>query len=122
MNKIVFTEEFCSPENLFPFTLTRQIQDIRVGIYTIREKWEQILQMQSYDKQEGDYKDLERSVVLDQNIGKDIIYLLHGNILPDPRLIKLFKKLKPGECISVPERENIAYCFSQNQVVDENKI
>ena len=122
MNKIVFTEEFCSPENLFPFTLTRQIQDIRIGCYTIREKWEQLLQLPSFDKQEADYKDLDRSVVLDQNIGKDVIYLVHGNILPDARLLKLFKKLKPGECISVPERENIVYCFSQKQVVDENKI
>jgi hypothetical protein len=37
MDKIIFTEEFCQPENLFPFTLTRQVQDIRVGILTIRE-------------------------------------------------------------------------------------
>ena len=27
-------------EQLFPFTLTRPIQDIRIGILTIREKWE----------------------------------------------------------------------------------
>ncbi|MEI9807393.1 MAG: putative sugar nucleotidyl transferase [Bacteroidota bacterium] len=38
MDKIIFTEEFCQPENLHPFTLTRQIQDIRLGILTIREK------------------------------------------------------------------------------------
>ncbi|MES2880968.1 MAG: putative sugar nucleotidyl transferase, partial [Bacteroidota bacterium] len=61
MNKIVFTEEFCSPENLFPFTLTRQIQDIRVGIFTIREKWEEALGLPSFDKFEDDYKDLSRS-------------------------------------------------------------
>lgn len=28
-------------EQLFPFTLTRPIQDIRIGILTIREKWKQ---------------------------------------------------------------------------------
>jgi hypothetical protein len=56
MKKIVFTEEFCSPENLFPFTLTRQIQDLRVGLLTIREKWELALGLPSFDKQEGDYK------------------------------------------------------------------
>ena len=118
MKKIVFTEEFCSPENLFPFTLTRQIQDIRVGILTIREKWERLLQMPSFDKQEGDYKDLERAMVIETEIGNDTVLLLHGNILPNQKLVDKVLKLKPGQCLSVPERENIAYCFSRRQVVD----
>jgi UDP-N-acetylglucosamine diphosphorylase/glucosamine-1-phosphate N-acetyltransferase len=122
MKKIVFTEEFCSPENLFPFTLTRQIQDIRVGILTIREKWELLLGLPSFDKQEGDYKDLERAIVLEQNIGDDIVYLIHGNILPTPKLAKAIKKLQPGDFISVPDRENIAYCISAKQILGENKI
>ena len=122
MKKIVFTEEFCSPENLFPFTLTRQIQDIRVGILTIREKWERLLQMPSFDKQEGDYKDLERAMVIETEIGNDTVLLLHGNILPNQKLVDKVLKLKPGQCLSVPERENIAYCFSRRQVVDTNKL
>jgi UDP-N-acetylglucosamine diphosphorylase/glucosamine-1-phosphate N-acetyltransferase len=122
MKKIVFTEEFCSPENLFPFTLTRQIQDIRVGILTIREKWERILGLPSFDKQEGDYKDLERALVLEKNMGDDVVYLLHGNILPTPKLVKMIKRLRPGEFISVPDRENVAYCISAAQIIDENKI
>lgn len=36
---IVFHEAHCR-ENLFPLTLTRHSADIRVGILTIREKWE----------------------------------------------------------------------------------
>ena len=64
MNKIIFTEEYCQPENLYPFTLTRQIQDIRVGILTIREKWEKILGLPSFDRQEDDYKDLDRSITI----------------------------------------------------------
>ena len=54
MNKIIFTEEFCQPEKLHPFTLTRQLQDIRVGILTIREKWEKMLGLPSFDKKEND--------------------------------------------------------------------
>lgn len=122
MKKIVFTEEFCSPENLFPFTLTRQIQDIRVGILTIREKWELALGLLSFDKQEGDYKDLDRAIVLEKNLGDDIVYLIHGNILPTPKLVKAIKKLQPGQCISVPGRENMVYCISAKQVIGENKI
>jgi hypothetical protein len=33
-------------EDLFPFSLTRSVADIRVGILTIREKWEILLEKQ----------------------------------------------------------------------------
>src|SRR5688500_15439483 len=122
MKKIVFTEEFCSPENLFPFTLTRQIQDIRIGMLTIREKWELLLNLTSFDKQEGDYKDLDRAIVLEHSIGDDLVYLIHGNILPTPKLVDAVKKLQPGEFISVTGRETIVYCISSEQIMGENKI
>ena len=122
MKKIVFTEEFCQPENLFPFTLTRQIQDIRVGIFTIREKWEKALELPSFDKYEEDYKDLDRAIHLDQSIGDDIVYLVHGNVIPTPRLLKQVKKLKPGEFISLEGKENVVYCITKEQVVEPHKI
>src|SRR5215213_6071504 len=99
MKKIVFTEEFCQPENLFPFTLTRQVQDIRVGVLTIREKWELALGLSSFDKREDDYKDLEKAVTIDESIGENIIYLIHGNVLPTTKLVNKIKKLRNGEFI-----------------------
>lgn len=122
MKKIVFTEEFCSPENLFPFTLTRQIQDIRVGILTIREKWEHLLQMHSFDKFEDDYKDLDRALLLNELQPKDRAYLIHGNILPSSKLVKQVLKLKHGEFISLREKESVVYCISKEEVSDANKI
>lgn len=122
MKKIVFTEEFCQPENLFPFTLTRQIQDIRIGILTIREKWEHWMELESFDRKEGDYKDLDRSIEIGAINDKDVIYLIHGNILPTSKLVKQVKKLKTGECISIPKRESIIYCISKKEIVDHNKI
>jgi len=122
MKKIVFTEEFCQPENLFPFSLVRQIQDIRIGILTIREKWERHLNMPSFDKSEGDYKDLERSIAIDNTIDKDIFYLIHGNILPTRKLVRQVKKLKPGEFITLAEKESIIYCISKKEVLGENNI
>jgi UDP-N-acetylglucosamine diphosphorylase / glucose-1-phosphate thymidylyltransferase / UDP-N-acetylgalactosamine diphosphorylase / glucosamine-1-phosphate N-acetyltransferase / galactosamine-1-phosphate N-acetyltransferase len=122
MNKIVFTEEFCTPENLFPFTLTRQVQDIRIGILTIREKWEKHLQLTSFDKFEDDYKDRERAIKIGLDMGEDVFILLHGNVLPTKRLVRQIKKLKHGEFLSVPERESVAYCISKKEIVDENRI
>jgi UDP-N-acetylglucosamine diphosphorylase/glucosamine-1-phosphate N-acetyltransferase len=122
MKKIVFTEEFCNPGNLAPFTLTRQVQDIRIGIVTIREKWEQHLGLASFDKFEEDYKDIDRAISIDENIGSDIIYLIHGNVLPTKKLAKAVKKLSPGEALSVPELESFVYCISKKQVVDQHNI
>lgn len=122
MQRIIFTEEFCQPENLYPFTLTRQIQDIRVGILTIREKWERWLKMSSYDKQEDDYKDLSLSIPLDQIGPKDSWLLLHGNILPDASLLKAVKSLKQGECLSTPNGLAIAYHITKKQLKGPHKI
>jgi UDP-N-acetylglucosamine diphosphorylase/glucosamine-1-phosphate N-acetyltransferase len=38
----IYLDESKSREQLFPFTHTRHVADIRVGILTIREKWEMI--------------------------------------------------------------------------------
>src|SRR5258706_14971978 len=115
MNKIIFTEEFCQPENLHPFTLTRQIQDIRVGILTIREKWERMLELISYDKKEEDYKDLERSVNIDEAIGNGVCYMIHGNVLPPRQLVKAVLRLKNGEFIATPAGNGIAYKITKQE-------
>src|SRR5882762_5990543 len=112
MQKIIFTEEYCKPRNLHPFTLTRHIQDIRVGILTIREKWELFLKLPSYDKWEGYYLDDENSVKIDKHIGKDVCLMVHANVLPTPKIISKIKKLQQGEFLSVADEGGIAYKFS----------
>jgi len=120
--KIIFTEEFCQPENLYPFTLTKQIQDIRVGIMTIREKWENLLGVTSYDRLEDDYKDLDRSIHLEKISEDDICFMIHGNILPTPKLIKALKKLKDGEFISANGNTGVIFRFSKKEIQEPNKI
>lgn len=122
MNKLIFTEEFCQPENLHPFTLTRQIQDIRVGILTIREKWERMTGFTSYDKKEDDYKDLERSVNIDEAIGEGICYMVHGNVLPTRKLVKTMLKLKNGEFLATQAGNGIVYRISKQEIIDRYKI
>ncbi|HMK27074.1 MAG TPA: putative sugar nucleotidyl transferase [Chitinophagaceae bacterium] len=122
MNKIIFTEEFCQPENLHPFTLTRQIQDIRVGILTIREKWERMLGLPSFDKKEDDYKDLDRSVNIDEALGDDVCFMIHGNVLPDAKLVKATRKLKDGEFITVGGSSGIIFRFTKKQIEEKHKI
>jgi UDP-N-acetylglucosamine diphosphorylase / glucose-1-phosphate thymidylyltransferase / UDP-N-acetylgalactosamine diphosphorylase / glucosamine-1-phosphate N-acetyltransferase / galactosamine-1-phosphate N-acetyltransferase len=122
MKKIVFTEEFCQPENLHPFTLTRQIQDIRVGILTIREKWEKILGLPSYDRKEDDYKDLDRSVDIAEFIGDEGCFMIHGNLLPTPKIVKAIHKLKPGEFISANGNAGVVFYITKKEVKELHKI
>lgn len=122
MDKIIFTEEFCQPENLHPFTLTRQMQDIRLGILTIREKWEKMLCLPSFDKKEEDYKDQHRSVNIDEVVGSGVCYMVHGNLLPTPKLIREIKKLKKGEFIADKSGNGIVYKFSKAEAIDKHKI
>ncbi len=122
MNKLIFTEEFCQPENLHPFTLTRQIQDIRIGILTIREKWEQMLGLLSYDKKEEDYKDLGRSINIDEVVGEGICFMVHGNVLPTPKLVKAMRRLKNGEFITTGNGTGIVYRFTKNEIEGRHKI
>lgn len=122
MKKIIFTEEFCQPENLHPFTLTRQIQDIRIGILTIRQKWEIALGISSFDKKEDDYKDLSRSVNINEVAKNAVCFMIHGNVLPTPKLIKAVKKLKDGEFIATKNGDSIVYRFTKNEVADYHNI
>ena len=85
---------FDSPEihqNLLPLTFTRPIADLRVGILTIREKWERRLP--------GNY-----SYLTEQYLSKK--YAVHtekcnlfiaGHILPTEELIETAVNLQPGE-------------------------
>ena len=122
MDKIIFTEEYCQPENLHPFTLTRQIQDIRAGILTIREKWEMMLGISSFDKKEDDYKDLQRSINIYEAVADGTCFIIHGNILPTPKLIKAVKRLKNGECLSTGKGSSIVFKVTKEEIIDKHKI
>jgi UDP-N-acetylglucosamine diphosphorylase/glucosamine-1-phosphate N-acetyltransferase len=122
MDKIIFTEEFCQPENLSPFTLTRQIQDIRVGILTIRQKWEKMLDLPSFDRKEDDYKDLDRSVNMDEALSKGACYMIHGNVLPSLKLLKAMQKLKNGEFISANGNAGIIFRLSKKEISEKYRI
>ena len=57
----IILEDITRKENLYPFTATRSVADIRIGILTIREKWERILNEKIYTTSEIDLKDNEQN-------------------------------------------------------------
>lgn len=122
MQKIIFTEEYCKPENLHPFTYTRHIQDIRIGILTIREKWEQYLSISSVDKWEDNYLDGKQSIKIEKGIDDMDYLMVHANVLPTKAIISKIKKLKNGEFLTSGNEGAMAYKFSNKEIQGLHKI
>lgn len=78
--------------NLLPLTFTRPVADIRLGILTIREKWEKVFDKKSYSLTE-EYL-LGKFNAAPDNTGG--IYI-NGAVLPDAALTKAIQGLAPQQ-------------------------
>lgn len=93
--------------NLLPLTYTRPVSEIRIGILTIREKWDKYLKTKaSYGC--TDYLRLKFPTVFKKNINN---YFINSNIVPDAKLAAAIKKLKPKEGL-IKDTSFIAFCTS----------
>ena len=92
MNYILF--DYKHRESLLPFTYTRPISDIRVGILTIREKWEKLLGSTTSTLTEEYLRKKFPLLKGEKNI------LINGSILPTKTLVKQVKALKKGDTLS----------------------
>ena len=91
MNYILFDDY--SRFNLLPFTYTKPVCELRIGILTIREKWEKYLgTTTSFHTQE-----YLSSRFPKQEAGDNLF--INGKIAPSPALLILIKNLEPGTCI-----------------------
>lgn len=88
-NLILFDGSFRN--QLLPFTFTRPAADIRCGIFTIREKWENYLWSPSHSISATHLSDKYPANISDDNL------LVRGNLIPDKRLIWEISDLKPGQ-------------------------
>jgi UDP-N-acetylglucosamine diphosphorylase/glucosamine-1-phosphate N-acetyltransferase len=80
-------------EALFPFTFTRPVAEIRVGILTIREKWEKWLNA-SVSVRTEDYLSTKFPLkTSDENV------VINASYLPDADLVKAIQKLQLGEVL-----------------------
>ncbi len=91
MNYILFGDQ--SRNKLLPLTYMRPVADIRIGILTIREKWEMVLQTKTSTLTEP-YLEKKFPVVKDkENI------LINGAICPTPGLVKEITALKSNQAL-----------------------
>src|SRR5437868_1368312 len=90
MNYILFDD---SRENLLPLTFTRPVCDIRIGILTIREKWEKHLSAKTSTLTEEYLRKKFPLVTAKQNI------LINGSVCPNKNLVKDILALRAGDAL-----------------------
>lgn len=98
-NIILFDNEV--REHLLPFTYIRPVCEIRVGILTIREKWERWLNAPAFYITQ-DYLAGKFSIEYE-----DDNYLINGSVLPSEQLCRLIKQMEVGEAFLTENGEEL---------------
>lgn len=93
MNYILFDDS--SRDNLLPLTFTRPVADIRIGILTIREKWEKGLAAKTSSKTQ-DY--LAAKYPVEYTIDTDNVWI-NGSICPNDKLLEEVRILEPMQAL-----------------------
>jgi UDP-N-acetylglucosamine diphosphorylase/glucosamine-1-phosphate N-acetyltransferase len=93
----------------------RPIADCRVGILTIREKWQQLLGEATLSLTEA-Y--LEGKFPFCHASGTHTY--INGSVLPTTEMVALIKALKDGQSLQA-NKTNIAFCSSADALTYENK-
>jgi len=106
MNYILFDSDVRN--SLLPFTYTRPVADIRIGVLTIREKWEKFLGFTTTSITEEYLENKYPMVELDKNI------LINASFLPTKNLVKQVSNLSNNQAIFKDEQV-IAFFTSDTQ-------
>jgi UDP-N-acetylglucosamine diphosphorylase/glucosamine-1-phosphate N-acetyltransferase len=93
---------------LLPFTFTRPVADIRVGILTIREKWEKYLGATTTTLTEEYLMEKYPMVEMEQNI------MINASFLPNAKLVSLIQNLVTNQAVVFGE-EIVAFHTKETQ-------
>jgi len=106
MNYILF--DGTVRNQLLPFTYTRPVADIRVGILTIREKWEKTLGFTTSTITEEYLSHKYPMVEFEQNI------MINASFLPNEELVAMIQNLSENQAI-VCDDEILAFFTTEGQ-------
>lgn len=109
MNYILF--DGAHRDSLLPFTYTRPVAEIRIGILTIREKWEQYLGITTTTVTEDYLSKKWHMVEMEHNI------MISASYLPNPNLVEQIKNLKVGQAL-VHDTEIVAFYTLEDEEKD----
>lgn len=95
MNYILFGDQ--TRNHLLPFTFTRPIADIRIGILTLREKWEKLLNAATSTLTE-EYLSVKYPLVKEADN-----YLINATIIPNQTIVDEIHQLSPNQTLITGE-------------------
>ncbi|WP_457618818.1 GlmU family protein [Lutibacter sp.] len=113
MNYILF--DGTTRNALLPLTYTKPVADLRIGILTIREKWEKQLGYTTSTLTEDYLEEKYPMVEMEQNI------MINASFLPTKLLIKQIKELKDNQAIFKNEDVIAFYTTESQDEVDFKK-
>lgn len=96
---------------LLPFTFTRPVADIRIGILTIREKWEKQLGSSTTSITEDYLSEKWPMVEMENNV------MINTSFLPNDILVAMIKNLEHKQAI-FQEEEVVAFFAKEGEDVD----
>lgn len=94
--------------SLLPFTYTRPVADIRIGIMTIREKWEDHLKSTTTTLTEDYLSKKWPLVEMEYNV------MINASYLPNDALVEQIKNLEDGQAI-VDDDEIVAFYMVEGE-------
>ena len=97
---------------LLPFTFTRPVADIRIGIFTIREKWENYLKSTTTTLTEEYLSEKYPMVEMEANV------LINASFLPNYELVTMVTELSENQAIFYDEEVIAFYSKDTQEEVD----
>src|SRR5690554_436029 len=110
MNYILF--DGAHRDALLPFTFTRPVAEIRVGILTIKEKWESFLGATTSTVTDDYLADKYPMVEMEENI------FINASYLPQDNLVEIIKNLKPNQAVFRQDEVVAFHAYESQEEVD----
>ena len=110
MNYILFDGNV--RDALLPFTYTRPVADIRIGILTLREKWERRLGLTTTTITQEHLEEKYPMVEMEENV------MINASFLPTNELIEQVKELSANQAIFQGEEVIAFYTSGSQEEVD----
>ncbi|WP_179348823.1 GlmU family protein [Winogradskyella pacifica] len=110
MNYILFDGPYRN--NLLPFTFTRPVADLRVGILTIRQKWESYIEYTTTTVTEDYLSDKYPMVEMENNI------MINASFLPNMEVAEVVKNLTENQALFKGE-DVIAFYIKEGEEVSD---
>jgi len=101
--------------NLLPFTFTRPISDLRVGILTLKDKWELLLEEACSVITEEYLSEKYSCKLSDENV------LINSVIIPTSAIVEQIKQLESGQILK-NDNEWVAICTKDVESFDQEEF